>query len=106
MIAAENMTLSGEARSSGNIGLSNGRDLIVPGVGITRRTVNLGSGIVTLTGGTISGSTNFGVTTVSSSGEINGLPGVALIAPVPVPAAFLLFVTGLSAVGLVKRRRI
>ena len=40
--AAENMTFSEEARS-GNIGLSSGRDLIVPGAGIRGRTVSLGA---------------------------------------------------------------
>jgi hypothetical protein len=103
VIAAENIILSGEARS-GNIRLSSGRDLIVPGAGITGRTVNLGSGIVTLTDGTISGSTNFGVSTVSSTGVIIGSAGVTLVAPVPVPAAFLLFATRLAAIGLVRRR--
>ena len=76
------------------------------GAGIAGRSVSLGSGIVALTGGTISGSTNSGVSTVSNTGEIVGSPGVTLVAPVPVPAAFLLFATGFAAFGLVKRRRI
>jgi hypothetical protein len=102
VIAAKYTLLSGETRR-GNIGLPSGRDLIVPGVGITGRTVSLGSGIITLTGGTISGSTN-GVSTVSSIGTFSGATGVTLVEPVPVPAAFLLFATGLVALGLVKRR--
>jgi hypothetical protein len=103
VITTENIMLSGEARS-GNIRLSSGRDMIVPGAGVTGRTVNLGSGIITLTGGTISGSANFGVSTVSSIGTFSGTTGMTLVEPVPVPAAFLLFATGLVALGLVKRR--
>lgn len=103
MIAAKYSLLSEEARR-GSIGLLSGRDLIVPGAGVMGRTVNLGSGIVTLTGGTISGSTNFVVSTVSSIGTLSGTTGVTLVEPVPVPAAFLLFATGLAALGLVKRR--
>jgi hypothetical protein len=105
VIAAENITLSGEARS-GNIGLSSGREIVTTGTGITGRTLSLGSGIVTLTGGTVSGSTNFGVNTDSSTGVIIGSAGATLVAPVPVPASFLLFATGFAAVGLVKRRKV
>ncbi len=106
VIAAKNFTLSGEARI-GNIGLSSGRDPLVTTVaGITGRTVSLGSGIITLTGGTISGSTNFSVSTASSTGESIGSAGVTLVAPVPVPAAFLLFATGLVVVGLVRCRKV
>jgi hypothetical protein len=101
-IAAKYILLSGETRR-GNIGLPSGRDLIVPGAGITGRTVTLGSGVVTLTGGTISGNKN-GVSTVSSIGTFSGATDVTLVEPVPVPAAFLLFATGLVALGLVKRR--
>jgi hypothetical protein len=104
--SVEPINLSGEIGSvdvslSGRSGLT-----LTTGAGISSRNVSLGSGIVTLTGGTISGSTNSGVITVSNTGEIVGSPGVTLVAPVPVPAAFLLFATGFAALGLVKRRRI
>ena len=105
MIAAENITLSGEAWI-GNIRLSSGREIVTTGAEITGRMMSLGSGIVTLTGGTILDGANSGVITVSNTGEIVGSPGVTLVAPVPVPAAFLLLATGFAALGLVKRRRI
>jgi hypothetical protein len=102
--AAEPINLSSEIGSA-DVSLSGRSGLtLTTGAGISSRSVSLGSGIVTLTGGTISGSTNSGVITVSSTGEIVGSPGVTLVTPVPVPAAFLLFATGLAALGLIQRR--
>lgn len=59
----------------------------------------LGSGIITLTGGTISdqfSGVNLGSIAVSS--------GVDLVAPVPIPGALCLFASGLGVLGLLKRR--
>jgi hypothetical protein len=83
----------------GDISLSS-RDRLVltTGAGIAGRTVTLGSGLITLDGGTGSGQV-----ALSTSGQIVGTPGVSIVAPVPIPAAFLLFATGLAALGLIKR---
>ena len=70
----------------------------------SRGTVNLGSGVITLTSGTDSGSTQSGVVAVSAAGELVGSPNVSVVAPVPLPASLLLFATGLTAFGLLKRR--
>jgi hypothetical protein len=88
-----------------DIGLSARNSLnITTGAGSSRGTVNLGSGVITLTSGTNSGSTQSGVVTVSAAGEIVGSPNVGVVAPVPLPASLLLFATGLTAFGLLKRR--
>jgi hypothetical protein len=98
--SVEPINLSGEI-GSGDISLLGRSGLIVTtGTGITGRTVNLGSGAITLTAETISGGTRSGLVTVSTTGEIIGSPGVTLVAPVPVPAAFLLLATGLGIVSL------
>jgi hypothetical protein len=109
--AVEPINLSGQILSgpivteTRDISLSGKGGLnLTTGSGFTRNSVSLGSGIITLTGGTGSGSTNSGVITVSSTGEIVGSPGVTVTAPVPIPDAVLLFATGLVALGLVKRR--
>jgi hypothetical protein len=102
--SVEPINLSGEI-GSGDISLLGRSGLIVTtGTGITGRTVNLGSGAITLTAETISGGTRSGLVTVSTTGEIIGSPGVNLVAPVPVPAAFLLFATGLGIVSLALKR--
>jgi hypothetical protein len=105
--AVEPIILSGEIETIGtrDISLSGRGGLtLTTGSGFTRSSVSLGSGIITLTGGTGSGSTNSGVIIVSSAGEIVGSPGVTVTAPGSVPAAFLLFFTGLAALALIKRR--
>jgi hypothetical protein len=105
--AVEPITLSGEIEpiATGDISLSGRGGLtLTTGSEFTRSSVSLGSGIITLTGGTGSDSANSGVIMVSSSGAIVGSPGVTVTAPVPIPAAFLLFATGLAVFGLVKRR--
>jgi hypothetical protein len=104
--AVDSIALSGEigAIVTSDISLSGRGGLtLTTGSAITRSSVSLGSGIITLTGRAGSGSTNSGVIAVSSSGEILGSPGVTLIAPVPIPTAVLLFATGLAVLGLVKR---
>jgi hypothetical protein len=104
--AVEPITLSGgiEPIATRDISLSGSGGLtLTTRSGITRSRVSLGSGIITLTGRTGSGSTNSGVIAVSSSGEIVGSPGVTVTAPVPIPAAVLLFATGLAVLGLVNR---
>jgi hypothetical protein len=94
-----------EAIATRDISLSGRGGLtLTTGSGIASRSVSLGSGIITLTGGTGAGSINSGVIAVSSTGEIVGSPGVTVTAPVPIPATFLLLATGLVALGLVKRR--
>ncbi len=90
-----------DVRLSGRSGLT-----LTTGAGISIRSVSLGSGIITLTGGSMSGGNTSGQITISSAGEIVGSPGVTLVAPVPVPAAVLLFATGLATLGLVKRQKI
>lgn len=62
-------------------------------------TGTVGSGIITLTGGTTSGQIS-----VLNSGGIAVSSGVDLVAPVPIPGALFLFLSGLGALGLVKRR--
>jgi hypothetical protein len=79
---------------------------LTTGAGISSRSVTLGSGIITLTSGGNPGGATSGQIAISSAGEIVGSPGVTVAAPVPVPAAFLLFGTGLVVFGLVKRRKV
>ena len=62
-------------------------------------TGTLGSGFITLTGGTISGQLS-----VLNSGGIAVSSGVDLVAPVPIPGALCLFASGLGVLGLIKRR--
>ena len=97
------INLAGEIGSV-DIRLS-GRSGLAPttGAGISSRSVSLGSGVITLASGGNPGGATSGQITISSAGEIVGSPGVTVVAPVPVPAAFLLFATGLAALGLVKR---
>jgi hypothetical protein len=105
--AVEPITLSGEIGTivtrdsslSGRSGLT-----LTTGAGISSRSVSLGSGIITLTSGGNPGVATSGQIAISSAGEIVGSPGVTVAAPVPVPAAFLLFATGLATLGLLKRR--
>jgi hypothetical protein len=104
--AVEPINFSGEI-GSGNITLSSGRDLIITtGPVSTGRTVNLGSGTITLTAETVSGGTLSGLVTVSSAGEIVGSPGVTIVAPVPLPPSLLFFATALVAFGVMKRRNV
>lgn len=104
--SVEPINLSDEIRS-GDVSLSGRSGLtLTTGAGISSRSVSLGSGIITLTSGGNPGGTTSGQITISSAGQIVGSPGVTLGAPVPVPAAFLLFATGLVAFGLVKRRKV
>lgn len=86
---------------SGRAGISGPSGLVVTtGMGLTQHNVELGSGLVTLTGGTISGRV-----AVSTAGQIIGTPGVSLVAPAPLPAALLLYATGLGVLSLFLRRR-
>ena len=102
--AVEPITLSGEIVTS-DISLSGRSGLtLTTGAGISSRSVSLGSGIITLTSGGNPGGATSGQIAITSAGEIVGSPGVTLVAPVPVPAAVLLFATGLVVFGLVKRR--
>lgn len=80
-----------------------GRDRLVlmTGTDLARGTVALGSGQITLTGHTPSGQL-----TISPLGEIVSSPGVTLVAPVPIPAAFVLFSTGLGLLSLVLKCRL
>lgn len=78
---------------------------ITTGAGISRGTVTLGSGVITLTSGTDSGTTQSGVVAVSAAGEIVGSPNVGVVAPVPLPAALPLFAAGLGFVALALQRR-
>ena len=82
-------------RISGGSGL-----VLTTGTGITKGTVELGSGQITLTGSTLSGQV-----TITPLGEIVSTPGVTFVAPVPTPAAFLLFVTGIAGLGFSVRQR-
>jgi hypothetical protein len=99
--AVESINLSGDI-GSGVIRISGREGLVLStGAGVTRGTVALGSGLVTLTGGSISGQ----IVVSSTTGQIVGSPGVTVVAPVPVPAASLLFATGIAVLGFVKRQR-
>jgi hypothetical protein len=99
--AVEPINLSGDI-GSGVISLSGREGLVFStGAGITRGTVALGSGLVTLTGGSTSGQ----IVVSSTTGQIVGSPGVTVVAPVPVPEASLLFATGIAVLGFVKRQR-
>ncbi|MDP3597284.1 MAG: hypothetical protein Q8S75_09850, partial [Nitrospirota bacterium] len=99
--AVEPINLSGDI-GSGVISLSGREGLVLStGAGATKGTVVLGSGLVTLTGGSTSGQ----IVISSTTGQIVGSPGVTVVAPVPVPAASLLFATGIAVLGVVKRQR-
>lgn len=105
--AVEPIILSGEIETIGtrDISLSGRGGLtLTTGAGISSRSVTLGSGIITLTSGGNPDVATSGQIAISSAGEIVGSPGVTVAAPVPVPAAFLLFGTGLVALGPIKRR--
>lgn len=108
VVAVRPINLSGEI-GSGNISLSGRGGLtLTTGTGVTRGTANMGSGIITLTG-----NTSLGQVTVSSAGQIvggNGItivgsPGVTDLSPVPVPAPFVLFATGIAGLGFAVRQR-
>ena len=89
-----------------DIGLSAGNSLnITTGAGISRGTVNLGSGVITLTGGINSGSAQSGLVAVSATGQLVGSPNVSVVAPVPLPAVLPLFTAGLGFVALAVQRR-
>lgn len=86
----------------GNISLSSRDGLVLTtGAGITGRTVTLGSGLITLDGGTLSGQIAVSATT----GQIVGTPGVSIVAPVPLPASWILFAAGLGFMSLKLKRR-
>lgn len=95
---------------SGDIGITDlslsgrGGLTLTTGTGISSRSLSLGSGIITLNSGSNPSGATSGQITISSAGEIASSPGVTVAAPVPVPAAFLLFATSLAALGLVRRR--
>ena len=108
VVAVRPINLSGDI-GRGDISLSGRGGLtLTTGIGITRGTASLGSGIITLTG-----NTSIGQVTVSSAGQIvggNGItildsPGVTDLAPVPVPAPFVLFATGIAGLGFAVRQR-
>jgi hypothetical protein len=89
-----------------DIGMSASNNVnITPGAEISGRRITLGSGVITLTGGTISGSTQFGVAALSATGEIVGTSGPTIVAPVPLPGALPLFTAGLGFVALAVQRR-
>lgn len=104
MSGAEVIALSGEI-GNGIISISGRNDFIAtPGAGISGRTVNLSSGAITLTGGTITGQVaNRAI--LSPTVSLSGSPGVVVVAPVPVPAPLLLFASGLVPLAIVKRRK-
>ena len=92
-----NNIVSGTAGISGPSGL-----VVTTGMGIAQHNVELGSGLISLTGETISGRV-----AVSTAGQIIGTSGVGLVAAVPLPAALPLYATGLGVLSLfLKRRRL
>jgi hypothetical protein len=90
--------------NSGVVSLLGQRDqVIAPPAGIEGGTITLQAATTSFPGGVISGQA---LVTLSSS--LSGSPAVALVstaAPVPVPAAFLLFATGLVALGAMKMKK-
>ncbi len=78
--------------------------VIAPPDGIGGGTITLRAATTSSSGGATSGQ----VLVALSSSSLSGSPAVALAinaAPVPVPAAFLLFATGLAALGAMKMRK-
>ena len=102
---SSNLSLGGTRDVFGNFSLSSSTDrpIIVPETGIKDRMITLRSSTVNLTGGTISGLTSW-----SLAGSISGssvtIEGTAAVAPVPLPAALVLFSTGLSVLAVALRR--
>jgi hypothetical protein len=77
---------------------------IAPPAGIGGGTITLRAATTSSSGGATSGQ----VLVALSSSSLSGSPAVALAitaASVPVPAAFLLFATGLAALGAMKMRK-
>jgi hypothetical protein len=101
--AVQDLNLSSTSNMGSVTTRISGRDglVLMTGTGFARGTVELGSGQITLTGRTPSGQLM-----ISPLGEIVSSPGVTLVAPVPIPAAFLLFTTGLGLLSLVLKRRL
>lgn len=99
--AVQDINLSSTSNMGSVTTRISGRDglVLITGTGFARGTVELGSGQITLTGRTPSGQL-----AISPLGEIVRSPGVTLGAPVPIPAALLLFATGLASLGLLKCR--
>jgi hypothetical protein len=90
-------SVSRDISLSGRSGLT-----LTTGTGVVQRTVDLGSGLITLTAET--GTTSEQVA-LSTAGQIVGTSGVSIVAPVPLPAALPLFAAGLGFVALALQRR-
>jgi hypothetical protein len=90
-------SVSRDISLSGRSGLT-----LTTGTGVVQRTVDLGSGLITLTSET---GTTSGQVTLSTAGQIVGTSGVSIVAPVPLPAALPLFAAGLGFVVLALQRR-
>lgn len=90
--------------NSGVVSLLGQRDqVIAPPAGIEAGRITLQAATTGFSGGVISGQA-----LVPLSSSVSGSPTLALVstaAPVPVPAAVLLFATGLAALGAMKMRK-
>ena len=100
---SSNLSLGGTRDVFGNFSLSStDRLIIAPETGIEGGRITLRSSTVSLTGGTI-----FGLTTLSTASLVSGSSVMftsTAVAPVPLPAAILFFVTGLASLAGLKRR--
>ena len=90
--------------NSGVVSLLGQRDqIIAPPAGIEGGTITLRAATTSFPGGVISGQVM-----VPLSSALSGSPTVTLVStasPVPVPAAVLLFATGLASLGAMKMRK-
>jgi hypothetical protein len=101
---SSNLSLGGTGDAFGNFSLASSidRPIIAPETGIEGRMITLRSGTVSLTGGTIDGRAILSTASVVSGSSV--MFTSTAVAPVPLPAAVLFFVTGLASLAGLKRR--